>query len=158
MKKNVCFMAAAVFCSFGMADAAVYTPDDMLVVTGFTVEITGAGTGCDSNSAWEKVRGGSLNTTTARSGNRKHIRKYSAFRRTALPAPSVPRLRPGTRSSSPHARWKRMRSKALIRGKRLLLLSPTGKKHMAPTGTYRLNNGKLVVVRNGLILPKANCK
>jgi len=146
-----------VFCFSGTAYAAVYTPDDMLVVTGFTVEITGAGTGCDSNSAWETVRGGSLNIATARSRYSNHAVKSPALGRTALPALPIPRLRSGTRSPSPHTRWKRMRSKALIQGKRMFLVNPIGKKHMAPTGTYKLNNGKFVTVRNGRILPKTGC-
>ena len=39
---------------------STYTPDEMLVVLGFTVEITGAGSGTDSDSAWETVSGGAL--------------------------------------------------------------------------------------------------
>jgi phage tail-like protein len=36
-------------------------PDDMPIVLGFTVEITGAGSGTDVDSAWECASGGSLN-------------------------------------------------------------------------------------------------
>ncbi len=42
-----------------------YSPDDMLVVAGFTVEITGAGSNTDANSAWETASGGSLNVEVA---------------------------------------------------------------------------------------------
>jgi hypothetical protein len=35
-----------------------YHPDEMLVVLGFTVEITGAGGGTDTDSAWETCTGG----------------------------------------------------------------------------------------------------
>lgn len=38
-----------------------YRPDEMLVVKGFTVEITGAGGGTDVDSAWETCTGGALN-------------------------------------------------------------------------------------------------
>jgi len=44
-----------------------YTPDEMLVVSGFTVEITGAGSGTDVDSVWETVSGGSLNIEVANS-------------------------------------------------------------------------------------------
>lgn len=47
------------------AEDSTYTPDDMLVVLGFTVEITGAGSGSDVDSAWETVSGGSLNIEVA---------------------------------------------------------------------------------------------
>ncbi|MFC1705835.1 phage tail protein [Planctomycetota bacterium] len=51
-----------------------YKPDDMLVVLGFTVEITGAGSGGDVDSAWETCTGGSLNIEVADSstGSDKH--------------------------------------------------------------------------------------
>jgi hypothetical protein len=42
-----------------------YTPDEMLVVMGFTVEIAGGGTGKDSDSTWETASGGSLNIECA---------------------------------------------------------------------------------------------
>ena len=42
-----------------------YTPDEMLVVLGFRVEITGAGTGTDPDSAWETCTGGALNIEVA---------------------------------------------------------------------------------------------
>lgn len=45
--------------------AGTYSPDDMLVVTGFTVEITGTGSGGDVDSAWETTSGGSLNIEIA---------------------------------------------------------------------------------------------
>ena len=38
-----------------------YYPDEMHIVLGFTVEITGAGSGGDVDSAWETCTGGSLN-------------------------------------------------------------------------------------------------
>lgn len=91
------------------------------------------------------------------SGSNRGI-KSSALGQHALPAPSFSRFRPSIRQPSRHVRWKRMQSKAFIQGNRMFLLSSTGKKYRAATGTYKLNNGKLVVVRNGLILPKANCK
>lgn len=42
-----------------------YYPDEMLVVLGFKVEITGAGSGTDVDSAWETCTGGSLNIEVA---------------------------------------------------------------------------------------------
>lgn len=42
-----------------------YTPDEMLVVLGFTVEIAGAGAGTDPDSAWETATGGSLHIEVA---------------------------------------------------------------------------------------------
>ncbi len=42
-----------------------YHPDDMLVVLGFRVEIDGAGTGQDADSAWETCTGGALNIEVA---------------------------------------------------------------------------------------------
>lgn len=45
--------------------ANAYTPDEMLVVLGFTVSIDNAGTGSDPDSAWETVSGGSLNIEVA---------------------------------------------------------------------------------------------
>ncbi len=45
--------------------AGAYTPDEMLVVLGFRVEITGAGSGGDVDSAWETMAGGSLNIEIA---------------------------------------------------------------------------------------------
>ncbi|MBM3945306.1 MAG: hypothetical protein FJ317_07465, partial [SAR202 cluster bacterium] len=47
------------------ASAGAYTPDEMLVVLGFSVEITGAGSGSDVDSAWETASGGSLNIEIA---------------------------------------------------------------------------------------------
>jgi hypothetical protein len=44
---------------------STYTPDEMLVVLGFTVEIQNAGSGTDSDSAWETCSGGSLNIEIA---------------------------------------------------------------------------------------------
>ncbi len=149
MKKDVYFMAAAIvmiFCASGVAAASWFTSDQILAVLGFTVEICGAGSGADSNSAWGTARGGS------------HIVKSPALGRTALPAPSAPRLRSSALRPASHVRWRPMHSKASIRGNRMFLLNPGGKKQLAPTGTYKLNNGKRVAVRNGLILPKANCK
>jgi hypothetical protein len=42
-----------------------YTPDQMLVVLGFTVTIDNAGSGSDPDSAWETCSGGSLNIEIA---------------------------------------------------------------------------------------------
>jgi hypothetical protein len=42
-----------------------YTPDEMLVVLGFTITIDNAGTGSDPDSAWETCSGGSLNIEIA---------------------------------------------------------------------------------------------
>jgi hypothetical protein len=42
-----------------------YTPDEMLVVLGFTVTIDNAGTGSDPDSAWETASGGSMNIEVA---------------------------------------------------------------------------------------------
>ena len=42
-----------------------YHPDEMLVVLGFTVEITGSGGGTDTDSAWETCTGGTLNIEVA---------------------------------------------------------------------------------------------
>ena len=42
-----------------------YHPDEMLVVLGFTVEITSAGGGTDTDSAWETCTGGALNIEVA---------------------------------------------------------------------------------------------
>lgn len=42
-----------------------YTPDEMLVVLGFTVVIGGEGSGSDPDSAWETCSGGSLNIEVA---------------------------------------------------------------------------------------------
>jgi phage tail-like protein len=47
------------------AQHGTYTPDEMHVVLGFTVEITGAGSGGDVDSAWETSSGGSLNIEVA---------------------------------------------------------------------------------------------
>lgn len=47
------------------AQDAAYTPDEMHVVLGFTVEITGAGSGSDADSAWETVSGGALQIEVA---------------------------------------------------------------------------------------------
>lgn len=160
MKKGVYFMAAAIvmiFCDSGVGDAATYTPDEMLVVSGFTVEITGTGCGSNSDSAWGTARGGSRNTATARIRNSSSIGKSPVLGGTQLSASPITRLRSGKRSPSPHVRWKRMRSKALIRGKRMFLVNSIGKKYRAPTGTYKLYNGNLVTVRNGQILPKTGC-
>jgi len=44
---------------------AAYYPDAMHIVLGFTVEITGAGTGTDVDSAWETCSGGALNIEIA---------------------------------------------------------------------------------------------
>jgi hypothetical protein len=44
---------------------AAYTPDQMLVVLGFTVEIDGAGDGKTEDTAWETCSGGSLNIEVA---------------------------------------------------------------------------------------------
>ncbi|GIW72539.1 MAG: hypothetical protein KatS3mg102_2081 [Planctomycetota bacterium] len=44
---------------------STYTPDEMLVVLGFTVVIDNAGTGSDPDSAWETCTGGSLNIEVA---------------------------------------------------------------------------------------------
>jgi len=44
---------------------STYTPDDMLVVLGFTVTIDNAGSGSDPDSAWETCSGGSLNIEIA---------------------------------------------------------------------------------------------
>lgn len=44
---------------------STYTPDEMLVVLGFTVEIAGAGAGDTPDSAWETCSGGSLNIEIA---------------------------------------------------------------------------------------------
>ena len=44
---------------------STYEADDMLVVLGFTIEITGAGSGGDPDSAWESCTGGSLNIEVA---------------------------------------------------------------------------------------------
>jgi hypothetical protein len=44
---------------------STYTPDDMLVVLGFTVTIDNAGSGSDTDSAWETCSGGSLNIEVA---------------------------------------------------------------------------------------------
>lgn len=44
---------------------STYTPDEMLRVQGFKVEITGAGSGGDVDSAWESCSGGSLNIERA---------------------------------------------------------------------------------------------
>lgn len=42
-----------------------YTPDQMHKILGFRVEITGAGSGSDVDSAWETCTGGSLNIEVA---------------------------------------------------------------------------------------------
>jgi len=44
---------------------AAYYPDAMHIVLGFTVEITGAGSGTDVDSAWETCSGGALNIEIA---------------------------------------------------------------------------------------------
>lgn len=44
---------------------STYTPDEMLVVLGFTVTIDNAGSGSDPDSAWETCSGGSLNIEIA---------------------------------------------------------------------------------------------
>jgi hypothetical protein len=44
---------------------STYTPDEMLVVMGFTVTIDNAGAGDDPDSAWETCSGGSLNIEIA---------------------------------------------------------------------------------------------
>ncbi|MDX9819876.1 MAG: hypothetical protein RBT16_13260, partial [Desulfococcus multivorans] len=45
--------------------AEAYTPDEMLVVLGFTITIDNAGTGSDPDSAWETCSGGALNIEVA---------------------------------------------------------------------------------------------
>jgi len=40
---------------------STYTPDEMLVVLGFTVTIDGGGTGTDVDDGWESCTGGALN-------------------------------------------------------------------------------------------------
>jgi len=40
---------------------STYHPDQMHTILGFRVEITGTGSGTDSDSAWESCTGGSLN-------------------------------------------------------------------------------------------------
>jgi len=161
VKGYIYAMAAAftmIFCFSGMADANTYTPDEMFVVSGFTVEITSTGCGSDINSTWATGKGGSPNTATARSRYRSHGVKSPALGRTALPSSLLSSQRhPRSTRQIQQVHWKSMRGKALIRGKRMFLLSTGGKKQLAPTGIYKLNNGKRVAVRNGRILPKASC-
>ena len=45
----------------GIIGSATYHPDQMHTVLGFRIEITGAGSGGDVDSAWETCTGGSLN-------------------------------------------------------------------------------------------------
>lgn len=54
---------------------STYTPDEMLVVLGFTITIDNAGAGNDVDSAWETCSGGSLNIEIADSstgGDQSH--------------------------------------------------------------------------------------
>lgn len=44
---------------------STYTPDDMYVVIGFTVEITGVAGGTDTDSDWETCSGGALQIEVA---------------------------------------------------------------------------------------------
>jgi len=160
IKKRIYLMAILfmmIFCSSGRVDAVNFMPEEMLVVSEFTVDISGVGCGSNSGSAWGTVRGGSRNTATARIRNSSHIGKSPAIGRTPLPTLPVSRLRSSTQSPLPQTRWKRMRSKALIQGRRMFLVNSLGKKQRAPTGTYKLNNGKFIAVRNGQVLPKSGC-
>lgn len=62
----IVFMCLSIFLTSTIpVSANPYTPDEMLVVTGFTITIDNAGTGTDPDSAWETCSGGALNIEIA---------------------------------------------------------------------------------------------
>jgi phage tail-like protein len=63
----VAAMAVQAVVPSASAQDSTYSPDESLVVLGFTVEITGAGSGGDVDSAWETMSGGSLNIEVSES-------------------------------------------------------------------------------------------